>query len=426
MRKFTSKQFNQLLEYLYDLQRLGIKVGLEHTKQLLAECGNPQNHFRSIHLAGTNGKGSTAAMIASVLKEEQYKVGLYTSPHLIRFNERIRVNGEPIDDESIVDFVDEYKSSIENIKSTFFEATTALAFSYFKEQKVDIAVIETGLGGRLDSTNVLKPEVTVITPITADHTEILGNDLETIAFEKGGIIKEGIPLVLAEQGPQVERVILDIASERKAEVFYCRNRFMKDIMLTSTGTEFFWKGKKFKTALIGEHQAINGSLAIEAIKILNNNIKYLPINNGLGNTHWPGRLQLLSKTKPIYYDVAHNPHGIEVLLETLNKIFSKKPIGIMVLKADKELDKIAPKIINKFEELIITSEPDVLLMEAQDLYHSLLAHNINVVLEPDMTKAFERLEQNVSNLNPGIIFGSHYIGKTVFEKFEFSFDKGII
>ena len=195
--------FDSRLDYLYNLKRLGIKVGLEHTIALLKRCGDPQLQFKSIHIAGTNGKGSTCAIVNSILMEAGLKVGLYTSPHLIRFNERIRINGIQIDDDDIVEFVDSYQSDIDEIKSTFFETTSAMAFKYFSDKKVDVAVVETGLGGRLDSTNVLSPDLTVITPISIDHREILGEDILMIGKEKGGIIKKGVPLVLA---PQKEKV----------------------------------------------------------------------------------------------------------------------------------------------------------------------------------------------------------------------------
>ena len=426
LKRFKSTQFNQLLEYLYNLQRLGIKVGLEHTEQLLAECGNPQTKFRSIHIAGTNGKGSTAAMLFSVLKEAGYKVGLYTSPHLLRFNERIRVNGVPIADTNIVDFVYSYKSAIERIQSTFFETTTALAFSYFAERKVDVAIIETGLGGRLDSTNVLMPEVTVITSITADHTEILGNDLRKIAFEKGGIIKKSTPLILAQQIEKVEKVLLDIAVARNSKVTICKKDALTNFKLTQTGTFFEWENNKFKTTLIGEHQAYNAVLAIEATKVFDKEISGDTIAKGLNNTNWPGRLQLLSATEPVYYDVAHNPNGIKVIINTLAKIFTNKPIGLMALKAEKELAKIAPMLKNNFARLIVTSLPHSGLMEASALQRVLVKYGIHAESETDITKAFQIIRQGTANTVPGIIFGSHYIGKAVFEKFGFSFDNGVI
>ncbi len=281
LKKFSSVKFNQLLEDLYALQRFGIKVGLEHTQRLLEICGNPKDNFMSIHIAGTNGKGSTSAMIASLLIEAGYKVGLYTSPHLIRFNERIRVNGIPITDEKIVEFMSQYKSAIDEIESTFFEATTAMAFDYFNKEKVDVAVVETGLGGRLDSTNVLKPKVTIITSITADHTEILGKELKTIAFEKGGIIKKGVPLILSSQSEEVKNVLLEIADRKSAEVIYCNQNDIKNISISETGTRFSWNGIDYETCLIGEHQARNAVLAIEVLKFFSNRMNSDKIVDGL-------------------------------------------------------------------------------------------------------------------------------------------------
>jgi len=414
------------LEYLYDLQRLGIKVGLEHTEQLLSYCGNPQNNFRTIHIAGTNGKGSTAAMLASIFKEAGLRVGLYTSPHLIRFNERVRVNGIPISDRKIVDFISNYKTAIENIQSTFFEATTALAFSYFAEEKVDIAIIETGLGGRLDSTNVLKPEVTVITSITSDHTEILGSDLKQIAFEKGGIIKQDTPLVLAEQTSEIGGVLKKTAQERNATIYECKNSDVGNIKLLSNGTKFVWKGQEFLTGLIGKHQAYNAVLAIEAARVFDNKLNDERLKTGLSNTIWPGRMQLLSKELPIYYDVAHNPHGIEMIIDVLDEIFQEKPVGVLSLKADKELNRIIPKLLNRFEKLIITSVPGEDIMDANELYLTLINKGVSVELSPNFDKAVRNLQNSVNNNMPGLLFGSHYIGKAVFEKFGFSFDNGVI
>ena len=426
MKKFTSIQFNQLLEYLYDLQRLGIKVGLEHTEKLLFECGNPQESFRSIHIAGTNGKGSTAAMLASIFREAGLRVGLYTSPHLIRFNERVRVNGLPISDDKIVEFVSKYKQAIKDIQSTFFEATTALAFSHFAEENVDIAIIETGLGGRLDSTNVLKPNVAIITSITSDHTEILGSDLKQIASEKGGIIKQDTPLVLAEQTSDVDSVLKTIAQEKNAIIYECKNSDVSEITLLNSGTKFDWQGRGYVSGLIGRHQAYNAVLAIEATRLFENIIDYEKIKAGLANTIWPGRMQLLSEELPIYYDVAHNPHGIEIIIDTIGEIFKEKPIGVLSLKADKELDRIIPKLKNRFEKLIITSVPDEDLMNANELYSVLTNGGILVERANNFDEAVSTLLKNVNKHRPGLLFGSHYIGKVVFEKFGFSFDKGVI
>ncbi len=425
-KKFNSAEFNQLLEDLYALQRLGIKVGLEHTKRLLEVCGNPQDNFMSIHIAGTNGKGSTAAMISSILIKAGYKVGLYTSPHLLKFNERIRVNGVPISDERIVEFMSKYKPAINEVESTFFEATTAMTFDYFNNKKVDVAVIETGLGGRLDSTNVIKPKVTIISSITADHTEILGEDLKTIAFEKGGIIKQGVPLILASQSNEVKDVLLLIADRKNSNVTYCNQIDIKNISISETGTMLNWKGIDYKTSLIGEHQARNAVLAIETSNAFSNKINSDIIINGLKNVNWPARIQKIHEILPIFYDVAHNPHGIQVALDSIFTIYHEKPIGLIALKAEKELELIVPKLKNRFKELVVTSKPGLGLMEAKDLYDSLINFGINVTIEPDIIKAIKIINSLVSKTSPGLIFGSHYIGETIYKEYGFSFDKGII
>jgi len=425
-KKFNSAEFNQLLEDLYALQRLGIKVGLEHTHQLLEVCSNPQDSFMSIHIAGTNGKGSTSAMIASILIEAGYSVGLYTSPHLLKFNERIRVNGVPISDKRIVEFMSQYKSAIKEIESTFFEATTAMTFDYFKKKMIDVAVVETGLGGRLDSTNVIKPIVTIISSITADHTEILGKDLETIAFEKGGIIKCGVPLILSSQSKEVKDVLIEIATRKKAKITYCNQNDIKNISVSETGTKFTWDGIDYKSPLIGDHQARNAVLAIEASKAFSDTVTNFSVVKGLMNVKWPARIQKMHKTLPVFYDVAHNPHGIQVVLDSLYKIYHEKPVGLIALKADKELYLIVPKLKNRFKKLIVTGIPDSGLMEVKDLGDSLINYGITATLEPDISKAIKMINETCSKTNPGLIFGSHYIGETIYKGYGFSFDNDII
>jgi dihydrofolate synthase/folylpolyglutamate synthase len=379
----TSVEFNSLLDYLYKLQRLGIKVGLNHTFELLQRCGNPQNQFQSIHIAGTNGKGSTSAIISSILMEAGLKVGLYTSPHLIRFNERIRVNGKPISDSKIVEFVDEHRSDIDDIESTFFETTTAMAFRYFANKNVDIAVVETGLGGRLDSTNVLTPDLTVITPISLDHRDILGKNILDISKEKAGIIKNNIPL----------------------------------------GTAFIKNGLSFKTPMIGRHQAINNSVAIEAVQIFMPEIQKEVIDIGIQKVKWPGRLQRMSIEKPIYYDVSHNAHGIQMTLQALHDIFGQKPIGLMVMKGDKEVDLVAAALKNKFVQLIISGDTDLGLLSAVDLSDKLSSKGLANSTSIDR---FEDALHHIAGIMgkdspPTLIFGSHYVAEAVFNKFGFLF-----
>ena len=259
----NSRQINSQLNYLYNLNRLGIKVGLSHTLELLEKCGNPHKNYRSIHVAGTNGKGSTCSMVAEILVAAGYKVGVYSSPHLVNFNERIKINNVFISDEDIGLFIKNYKNDIERIESTFFETTTAMAFKYFDEKNIDVAVIETGLGGRLDSTNVLSPEITAITPISLDHREVLGPDIDTITKEKGGIIKPEIPVVLAKQEKVSFLILQKISRSKNSKIITQKNP--KNIKITEEGTAFIIKNKLFKTPLIGEHQAFNAALSIKII-----------------------------------------------------------------------------------------------------------------------------------------------------------------
>ena len=417
----TSVEFNSLLDYLYKLQRLGIKVGLNHTFELLQRCGNPQNQFQSIHIAGTNGKGSTSAIISSILMEAGLKVGLYTSPHLIRFNERIRVNGKPISDSKIVEFVDEHRSDIDDIESTFFETTTAMAFRYFANKNVDIAVVETGLGGRLDSTNILTPDLTVITPISLDHRDILGKNILDISKEKAGIIKNNIPLVLAPQDNAVFSQLLKIAGDLDSDVAIVDPP--TKVTLSKSGTAFIKNGLSFKTPMIGRHQAINNSVAIEAVQIFMPEIQKEVIDIGIQKVKWPGRLQRMSIEKPIYYDVSHNAHGIQMTLQALHDIFGQKPIGILVMKGDKEVDLVAAAIKNKFDQLIISGDTDLGLLSGADLSDKLSSKGLANLTNIDR---FEDALHHIAGIMgkdspPTLIFGSHYVAEAVFNKFGFLF-----
>ena len=417
----TSVEFNSLLDYLYKLQRLGIKVGLNHTFELLQRCGNPQNQFQSIHIAGTNGKGSTSAIISSILMEAGLKVGLYTSPHLIRFNERIRVNGKPISDSKIVEFVDEHRSDIDDIESTFFETTTAMAFRYFANKNVDIAVVETGLGGRLDSTNVLTPDLTVITPISLDHRDILGKNILDISKEKAGIIKKNIPLVLAPQDNAVFSQLLKIAGDLDSDVAIVDPP--TKVTLSKSGTAFIKNGLSFKTPMVGWHQAINSSVAIEAVQIFMPEIQKEVIDIGIQKVKWPGRLQRMSIEKPIYYDVSHNAHGIQMTLQALHDIFGQKPIGLMVMKGDKEVDLVAAALKNQFVQLIISGDTDLGLLSGADLSDKLSSKGLANLTNIDR---FEDALHHIAGImekdsRPTLIFGSHYVAEAVFNKFGFLF-----
>lgn len=422
MNKFES--LSDRLRYLYDLQRRGIKTGLTHTRNLLKACGNPHNHFPSIHIAGTNGKGSTAAHTAALLKAAGLKVGLYTSPHLLRFNERIRINGQPISNEAIAEFIDRHQADFERGEATFFEATTAMAFWYFFQSGIDIAVIETGLGGRLDSTNVLSPVLAIITPIGLDHQKILGHNLAAIAREKAGIIKPATPLVLARQKPAALKVLLETAAVNRAEILAAEP--VEGFSLDRRGTTFFWRGRSWFTPLLGRHQARNAILALTAVRHLYPELSPEALQTGLRAVRWPGRLQLMSETPMIYYDVAHNSHGLDQTLKTLQKLFHRKPVGVLAVKTDKNLNDLARTIRGRFESLIVTSEPGEDLMSADTLASRLKPRRIECRAVAPAQIALNDLRSQLKPGEVGLICGSHYIAGAVYREFEFSFDKGLI
>ena len=417
---------NKLLTYLYSLERRGIKVGLEHTERLLKKIGDPHNHFPSIHVSGTNGKGSTCAMIASIFRETGLKTGLYTSPHLLHFNERIRVNGIPISDEDIIRFVKQYRQSFDEIPVTFFEATTTMAFWYFEKSFVDVAVIETGLGGRLDSTNVLSPELTVITPVALDHQHLLGRDLREIAREKGGIIKHKVPVVIAPQNQDAEHVLREISSQNNSPCNYVKTPVTLKTDKEKIKTHFQINNVSYTTPFIGNHQTLNSATAIQSVSTYNSTISSAIIQNGMDKTVWPGRLQKLDKNSPIFYDVAHNAHGLKAVLDTLESMFSRKPAGIFSLKGDRELELIAQEIKENFSELFTVATENADLYSSSELRDKLKKYGILSHSVDNIQNAWTRLQHRKDPHVPVLIFGSHYIAEDVFELFDFPFDSGVI
>ena len=391
---------------------------MDHTLDLLGQCNNPHKNLNVVHIAGTNGKGSTSSMVASILESAGYKVGLYTSPHLIRFNERISVNGKCISNNEIRSFIDAYKQDIDRISSTFFETTTVMALTHFANKKVDFAVIEVGLGGRLDSTNVVIPKVTAITPISLDHRDILGDNLLSIANEKAGIIKENIPLVLGLQDKRVKAHLHKVAKQKKAPVVDIED--IKEISLSLKGTRFKIKSGHYLTPLLGHHQAYNSVTAIRVIKSIIPKINFSTIQEGLNKTVWNGRLQKISNNLPLYYDVAHNSAGISVMIKTIKSVYGKVPYVVLCLKGNKEVELISSALKNKYEKLIITGSPKMELMEAKELAQALAEYglNYNIEIKNDPNDAFNILIDRINSTNqPGIIMGSHYIAKAVFDKF---------
>ncbi len=409
-------KFSSLLKSLYNLQRFGIKLGLEHTFHLLDSIGNPQDDLRFIHVAGTNGKGSTCAIIESILRASGKKVGLYTSPHLCRFNERIRVNGIPISDEDIIIFMRKISKDIKKIKSTFFETSTAMAFDHFKMKKVDIAVIETGLGGSLDSTNVIIPDLSVITSISMDHKDILGDTVEKIAMEKAGIIKSEIPLVFSEQKKVVEDILIKKAKKVNSKFVIVKDCFVNNISLNKYGCKFFFEDELYRLPLIGVHQAYNAALAIKAIKNYDETIKTSHLRLGIKTVHWPGRLELVDKF--IFYDVAHNQSGIFYAIKAIKTVFPEKPlIGLFCLKKNKEIKMIVKEFYNHIEKLYITRDKKRFLIDPYKLSGAINKMGFESKPVNTVSEGISKIKIQIKKGYVGLIFGSHFIAEEVYEEF---------
>ncbi|HET6761754.1 MAG TPA: folylpolyglutamate synthase/dihydrofolate synthase family protein, partial [Gemmatimonadaceae bacterium] len=306
--------YSAAIDALFARTTSGIKPGLERTEALLAKLGSPHRELSAVHVAGTNGKGSVVATAEALLRSTGLKVGRFTSPHLIDFRERITIDGKPITEDAVLEFLERWISPAEEIGATFFEVTTALAFDWFAKQNVDIAVIETGLGGRLDSTNVVSPRVATVTSIGLDHTDLLGDTLEAIAREKAGIFKRGIPAVIGEQSAQIRSVLEDCALRSGAQpiVVMDEEYRIEDVEISWRGTGFTLRRgarrQRLKTPLIGAYQARNTAIAIATVASLGEN--YLPpadeTSSALAKVSLPGRFQ---RHGTFVFDVAHNPEG---------------------------------------------------------------------------------------------------------------------
>jgi len=325
--------FNQLP--VYQLQgAIAYKEDLTNTILLSEYLGNPEKNLKFIHVAGTNGKGSTSHLLASVLQEAGYKVGLYTSPHLKDFRERIKINGKEIAEDFVIEFIAKHKNLFEINDLSFFEMTVGLAFDYFKKEKIDIAIIEVGMGGRLDSTNIISPLLSVITNIGKDHTQFLGTTFEAIATEKAGIIKQHIPVIIGEYTSETKPVFLAKANETKSDIY-----FASDLV-----------SENYPSDLIGAYQISNKKTALQTLRILNSQKEFqvseAAIKTGflnvVKNTGLQGRWQQLNSAPKVICDTAHNKHGLEIVLNQLRKEAFDILHFVFGVVNDKDLDEILP------------------------------------------------------------------------------------
>lgn len=353
------------LEYLFARTTGQFKFGLERTDKLLDALGQPHLTYPFIHVAGTNGKGSTLAMAESLLRGRGLRVGKYTSPHLVDFRERILVNGTPIDGTDVVDFVDRRTPLVESIGASFFEATTAMAFEAFARARVDVALVETGLGGRLDSTNVVHPLAAGVTTIGWDHTEYLGHTLEAIALEKAGIFKSHRPAVIGEPDEHIAAVLAQRAVELNAEpMILSQLATIEDVEIavdarggTSATIEIFGERARLHTPLTGRHQATNLAFTLALLHAAGPSYSVAPrdANRALANVHLPGRFQRVGR---FIFDVAHNEDGARVLAETLRAVRPDGPIcAVFCALRDKDWQQMLAALAPAVDTFLLTNAP---------------------------------------------------------------------
>ena len=363
-RTTLSLSYQELVRRLFPRLTGGIRWGLERTEALLRQAGDPHRRFRAIHIGGTNGKGSVAATMASVLSAAGQRTGLYSSPHLCSFRERVRVNGIPISEEDLVAAAAPLWPAIEESGASFFEATTVIAFQALAEAEVDVAVIEVGLGGRLDATNVISPELALITNIAFDHAEYLGHTLEAIAGEKAGIIKPGVPLVTGETSPAVLSVL-----EQRARALDAPVTVVAPIDLSASGLSGndlriktrTWGELDLHSPLIGAHQAHNLRLAVGGLDLLADTmaISAEAVVRGVRSVHWPGRFQLAQRNgRHWIFDVAHNEAGVHALVETFGHLALPKPVALLVgILGDKDWRRMLPPLFGLADSITLTVPP---------------------------------------------------------------------
>jgi dihydrofolate synthase/folylpolyglutamate synthase len=391
--------FNQLP--MYQLQGASAyKKDLTNTHLLIDYLGNPQEKIKCIHVAGTNGKGSTSHMLASILQKAGYKVGLYTSPHLKDFRERIKINGMEISEAFVTDFTNKHKAFFEANDMSFFEMTVGLAFDYFAKEKVEIAIIEVGMGGRLDATNIITPLVSVITNIGLDHTQFLGNTLEAVAFEKAGIIKPNIPVVIGEYTPETKAVFLAKGKECDSEIY-----FASDLI-----------SENYPSDLIGDYQMHNKKTVLQTIAILNEQkeFKITPENIKSGllqvvkNTGLQGRWQQLGEFPKVICDTAHNKNGLEIVLKQIQKEeFDDLHIVLGVVN-DKDLDEILPLFPkNAFYYFCKPNIPRGL--EASILEKKAAMFGLKGEVYNSVTDAYKKAKQNAAKSDLIYIGGSTFV-----------------
>jgi dihydrofolate synthase/folylpolyglutamate synthase len=406
---------NRLRE-LYGLRRFGIKLGLETIRAMLDGLGNPHHRFRAVHLAGSNGKGSVASALATILGGAGQRVGLYTSPHLVRFNERFCVNGRPVSDEALVAAHEAVRTVPTGDRSpTFFEFATAMAFHLFAEAEVDWAVIETGMGGRLDATNVLDPALAVITNISLEHASYLGDSLDQIAAEKGGIIKPGVPAVTGAREEPARGVLAKIARERSAPLFFLGTDFRA---IPEPDGTFQYEGldgrrENMRTGLAGGFQVDNAALTLAACELLIRDGLVLPepvVRTGLARNRWPGRLEVVAERPRILLDGAHNLAAARLLAAYLDSLRKESPVTLVVgILDDKPYREMLAALLPVCRRVVFTQARNERALPAETLLDAATEQARDSMVVPDVGNALAAARQMATPDETICVAGSLYV-----------------
>ncbi len=421
----NDRAYQETIDYLFALQQHGIKLALSNSVTLMALMGDPHRKFRSVHVAGTNGKGSTAAFIAAMLQAAGYRVGLYTSPHLVNFTERIRINDMRITEAKVVDLAGRVRDVARSAKNpgdtaalnpTFFEVTTTMAFTYFAEEGVDIAVIEVGMGGRLDSTNVITPLVSVITNLDLEHTEFLGTTLTQIAGEKAGIIKQRVPVVTGALQPEVITIIEQKAAVQKSAVYRLSSDFVPAFFSDQV---FNYRGiktsfEKLRIHMLGRYQVDNACLALATIECMREAgvvVDEAAIRRGLEQVRWEGRLEHVASKPDIYLDGAHNPAAAQKLAATIREMKSayQRIVLIIGILGDKDCQGISSALVPLVDHVVVTKPQYSRAMDVRALASEIQKMHSSVEAAETVAEAIAAAGKAASPDDLVLITGSLYV-----------------
>lgn len=409
------------IEWVQSQKRFSKKTNLDNMKYFCKLLCNPESSFKAIHVTGTNGKGSTVAMLTSVLMAKGYNVGTFTSPYIECFNERIAFNTKPIDDDDLLKManrvIEIYPILEENNfpKPTFFEFITLCAFCYFKSlNNLDYAVIEVGMGGRLDSTNVITPIVSIITNVALDHMQILGNTKEAILIEKLGIVKDNIPVVCGLKEENLKMIATNVANIHNSQIVFPKYSEVKNVKCDLSDTCFTYQGQDYQLSLLGFHQVENALLVIETFNLLKDDLKLSiqDLHNGLKNTKWFGRLEKINDNPVIYIDGGHNIDGVTRITEFVKSLNIPNVRAVISISHDKELLPMIKMVDETFDEIIFTSYTYARSAKAEDLYNLSSSKNKKCIENLDVA-----LKYVLTNKKPITIFlGSLYLASEIRNK----------